>query len=238
MVENNVLHVYDSQCKYLLVATVSGVFIYIYIYLLFLSLFEATTLGSAAATSLQPPCYALKQRRCAEVSLTGTSQASGRILGPRQERGASCGFFTPPLAHCTSLKPEAGCSGFISVPTHTGGIAGPPHADLSLAVFVSGFWLCCEWGQVWRGGGGVRCSFFGGEGRKASNSSDGEDPTFSLASRLAPPCLPSRCRWWMFMCTLSPNRPQSDLRCRRRRAGSSPTKVLPSLALSSHLSLF
>lgn len=34
-------------------------------------------------------------------------------------------IYTPPLAHCTSLKPEAACSGFISVPAHTGYIG--PH---------------------------------------------------------------------------------------------------------------
>ncbi|CAB1416477.1 unnamed protein product [Pleuronectes platessa] len=34
-------------------------------------------------------------------------------------------IYTPPPAHCTSLNPEAACSGFISVPAHTGYIRGP-----------------------------------------------------------------------------------------------------------------
>ena len=34
-------------------------------------------------------------------------------------------IYTPPLAHCTSLKPEAARRGSISVPAHTGYI-GPP----------------------------------------------------------------------------------------------------------------
>lgn len=29
-------------------------------------------------------------------------------------------IYSPPLAQCTSLKPEAACSGFIFVPAHTG----------------------------------------------------------------------------------------------------------------------
>lgn len=41
-------------------------------------------------------------------------------------------IYTPPLAHCTSLKPEAACSGFISVPAHTGYIG--PHTLI---------YLCC-----------------------------------------------------------------------------------------------
>lgn len=89
VVENNAPHVFNSKYKYPFVA-----FLYIFFFFLFLPLFEATTWGNAAASaaSPQPPCYALKQRRCAAVSLTGTSQASGRILGPRQERDASCRF--------------------------------------------------------------------------------------------------------------------------------------------------
>lgn len=145
MVENNVclqLTMQTSVCNNRLSR-------FLYIFFLFFSLFEAATWGSAAASaaSLQPPCYALKHWRCAEVSLTGTSQASGRILGPQQRMRCQLHIFTPPLAHCTSLKPEAACSGFISVPAHTGGIGGAPHADLSLAVFVSAFCLCRERGR-------------------------------------------------------------------------------------------
>lgn len=40
-------------------------------------------------------------------------------------------IYTPTLAHCTSLKPEAACSGFISVPAHTGYI--PPHMLIYLS---------------------------------------------------------------------------------------------------------
>lgn len=60
-------------------------------------------------------------------------------------------------------------------------------------------------------------------GEKAWNSSDREEPTFLLASRIAPPCLPSRSRWWMFMRTLSPNRPQSRRHRRHRRRPPSPS---------------
>jgi len=40
-------------------------------------------------------------------------------------------IYTPPLAHCTSLKPEAACSGFISVPAHTAYVG--PHTLIYLS---------------------------------------------------------------------------------------------------------
>lgn len=47
-------------------------------------------------------------------------------------------IYTPPLAHCTSLKSEAACSGSISVPAHTGYIRAP-HTDLSQLSFWTAF---------------------------------------------------------------------------------------------------
>lgn len=47
-------------------------------------------------------------------------------------------IYTPPLAHCTSLKPEAARSGFISVPAHTG-CSRAPHTDLSQLSFGTAF---------------------------------------------------------------------------------------------------
>lgn len=104
-----------------------------------------------APLPLPPPCSALKQRRCAEVSMTGTSQASGRILGPRQETRCQLQIFTPPLAHCTSLKAR-GCLQWLHLrPNPHRRHRGAPHADLSLAVFVSAFCLCCGRGWARRG---------------------------------------------------------------------------------------
>lgn len=53
------------------------------------------------------------------ITLTKTSKVGERNWGYEKIRH-QLQIYTPPLDHCTSLKPEAASSGSVSVPAHTG----------------------------------------------------------------------------------------------------------------------
>lgn len=94
-------------------------------------------------------------------------------------------IYTPPLAHCTSLKPEATSSGFISVPAHTGYIG--PHTLIYLSCLSERLFPPRErWGLT-RFTHVYEMKFILG---RAHASSDRKEP-FLLLSPFSPPlCLP------------------------------------------------
>lgn len=89
-------------------------------------------------------------------------------------------IYTPPLDHCTSLKPEAASSGSVSVPAHTG-CTRPPHADLSPLSFWMSFPARRD-GSWWDLRMYVRKFIFGG--KRTCNSSEGKE-RLSSPPRLA-----------------------------------------------------
>lgn len=230
---------------------------------MFLPLFEATTWGNAAASAASSATSLLRPQT-AEVCGGGIFDRD--VSGVREDFGTPARtrcqlqIYTPPLAHCTSLKPEAACSGFISVPAHTGGIGGAPHTDLSLAVFVSAFCLCREREQGGSEGAredegemGARQDLrmyemkfiFGGRRHETPPTEKSQPFCSPLESRrhvfqagVGDGCSCARCLQ-IDLSHAAIAAIAADLRRRRHPpACSSQPKVLPSVALSSHLSLF
>lgn len=129
-------------------------------------------------------------------------------------------IYTPPLAHCTSLKPEAACSGFISVPAHTGYIG--PHALIYLSCLSERLFpprerwgadeiYACIWDEI----------HFG---KSTWTFSDRKEP-FSLPSPFSPPpCLPP--------CALPPLPEWESVMDVHVHAVSKNTSVTPALSPS------
>lgn len=117
-------------------------------------------------------------------------------------------IYTPPLAHCTSLKPEAACSGFISVPAHTGCVG--PHTLIYLSCLCETSFAAEREKERERDGSTQDLRMYEMKfilGRRHETPLTEKWP-FLLPSLLPPLCLPahgaaipSENRWWMFMCT-------------------------------------
>lgn len=114
----------------------------------------------------------------------------GKDLMLKKKKKMRCHLqiYTPPLAHCTSLKPEAACSGFISVPAHTGCIR--PHMLIYLSCLSERLFPPRErWGST-------RFTHIWDEihfGKSTCNCTDRKE-TLLLPSPLSSPlCLPPQC---------------------------------------------
>lgn len=157
------------------------------------------------------------------ITLMKTSEVGQRNWGYEKMRH-QLQIYAPPLDHCTSLKPEGGSSGSVSIPAHTGRTR-PPTCWFISAVFLNVFphperWKLIRFTHVCQEihfGGKRNIQFIWGKGAPLAPVSclkphSTTDPR--QEGRIGDGCSPLHCLWiylritgcfvlWLFHLTLS-----------------------------------